>query len=71
MIDFVPVSCKRGHRRLAATSVYLVGYVFTNQFIILKDMEFSVSDSQDPMDCYDRNPAKKKKASAAAQAIVI
>ncbi|CAB4016280.1 Hypothetical predicted protein, partial [Paramuricea clavata] len=36
-----------------------------------KDLEFSVSDSQDPMDCCDRNPAKKRKASAAEKAIVI
>lgn len=35
-----------------------------------QDLEFSVSDSQDPMDCCD-NPAKKKKASAAQHAIVI
>ncbi|XP_028416115.1 uncharacterized protein LOC114539699 [Dendronephthya gigantea] len=34
------------------------------------DLEFSVSNSQDPMDCqHNVNPAKKQKASAAAQAI--
>ena len=37
----------------------------------LKDLEFIVSDSQDPMDASDRNPAKKKKVSGAQQAIII